>query len=120
MNYLRGVSKIAQEKTFEQKIKNFLKSKGCWHVKYFANRMTKSGIPDILACVNGYFLAIEVKAARGKPSELQLWNREQIRKSNGIAIVLYPDQFEDFKKLVEKLMHRDGRSEWEQYNFDRG
>lgn len=33
------------EKLFENKIKKFMQEKGCWGVKYFANRMTKAGIP---------------------------------------------------------------------------
>ena len=94
---------MAGEKNFENKIKKFLKENGCWHVKYFANRNTRAGVPDLLACVNGYFVAIEVKAENGKPSELQLWNVEQIRKAGGIAIVLYPDQFDQFKSLIEFL-----------------
>lgn len=91
------------EKQFENKVKKFLKDNGCWYVKYFANRMTKVGIPDILACVNGRFVAIEVKASSGKPSDLQIWNRDKIRESNGISIILYPEQFEDFKLLIEDL-----------------
>ena len=113
---------IAQEKNFENKIKNFLKSKHCWYVKYFANRMTKSGIPDILACVNGYFVAIEVKAEKGKPSELQYYHQEQIRKASGISIILYPDQFEDFKLLINNLNNNEWNSiekSYDQYGFDR-
>lgn len=94
---------MAAEKSFENKIKRFLTDRGCWFVKYFANRMTKAGVPDILACVNGRFVGIEVKATNGHPSELQIWNREQIRNANGICIVLYPDQFEDFKVLIDLL-----------------
>lgn len=94
---------MAGEKLFENKIKKFLKENGCWYVKYFANRNTRSGVPDLLACVDGYFVAIEVKAENGKPSELQLWNVEQIRNAGGIAIVLYPDQFDLFKLLIKEL-----------------
>ena len=57
-----------------------------------------------MACVNGYFVAIEVKAPRGKPSDLQLWNIDQIGKSGGIGIILYPDQFDQFKEMVEFLL----------------
>lgn len=94
---------MAAEKNFENKIKKFLKDNGCWFVKYFANRNTKSGVPDLLACVNGYFVAIEVKGEKGTPSPLQLWNRDKIREAGGISIVLYPEQFDEFKKLVEGL-----------------
>ncbi len=111
---------MAQEKNFENKIKQHLKNEGCWYVKYFANRMTRTGVPDILACVNGYFVAIEVKADKGKPSELQLWNREQIRKANGIAIVAYPNQWEELKLLIEDLIKRPNECIWEeQKDFDK-
>lgn len=96
---------MAQEKTFENKIKNYLKANGCWYVKYFANRMTKVGVPDILACVNGFFVGIEVKAMTGHPSDLQVWNRDEIRKSGGISIIVYPDQWEDFQLLIQDLIN---------------
>ena len=97
---------MAAEKNFENRLKKFLEDEGCWFVKFFANAYTKSGIPDILCCCNGYFLAIEVKAPKGKPSELQKWNIKMITLSNGIGVVLYPDQFDDFKELIRHL--RDG------------
>lgn len=97
---------MAEEKTFENKIKKYLKEKRCWYVKYWAGaKFTKSGIPDILACCNGVFLAIEVKSSKGKLSEMQLHNIEKINESGGIAIVLYPSQFEDFKKLVKYILN---------------
>lgn len=97
------MTNIAAEKNFENKIKKFLKDNNCWYVKFFANRMTKSGIPDILACVNGHFVAIEVKAQNGKPSDLQLYNVKKIREAGGVAIILYPDGFDEFKKLIGEL-----------------
>lgn len=95
---------IAQEKTFENKIKKFLEAQGAWFIKYWAGaQFTKSGIPDILACVNGHFVGIEVKAQSGKPSELQLYNIRKIRDAGGFAFVLYPSAFEKFKDFVYKL-----------------
>lgn len=96
---------IAQEKTFENKVKKFLEENGAWFVKFFANSFTKAGIPDILACVNGCFVGIEVKAQNGKPSELQLYNVEKIREAGGFAIVLYPSGFENFKQFIIDLSH---------------
>lgn len=103
---------MAGEKNFENKIKKFLKENGCWFVKYFANRNTRAGVPDLLACVSGYFVAIEVKGPTGKPSELQLWNVEQIRNAGGIAIVLYPDMFDEFKEMVREIIDDDLGEEW--------
>lgn len=95
-------------------MKKFLDSQGAWYVKYFANSFTKSGIPDILACVNGYFVGIEVKAQNGKPSELQLYNVKKIRKAGGFAVVLYPSGFEKFKKFIIDLTHEEFNREMEE------
>lgn len=94
---------MAQEKRFEQKIKNFLKSQNCYYVKYFGCGFSQAGVPDILACVNGHFLAIEVKAERGIVSELQRVNIERINKCGGVALVVKPSNFEMFKNLIKDL-----------------
>jgi len=92
---------MAAEKNFENKIKKFLKEQGAWVLKYWGGgAFTKEGIPDLLVCLNGRFIAVEVKAPNGKLSELQKWNIEEIKKAGGIAMVLYPSQFEEFKKLI--------------------
>ena len=76
-------------------------------MKFFANSFTKQGIPDLLCCVNGHFVAIEVKAANGKPSEWQEWNIQKIKEAKGIGIILYPKDFERFKRLVQALKTTD-------------
>lgn len=98
---------MAAEKQFENKIKKYLKDNGYWSVKYFANGFTKAGIPDVLACVNGYFVAIEVKAPRGKPSELQLYNVNQINGCGGFAVIVRPHQWDLLKELFDLLIDHD-------------
>lgn len=95
---------MAQEKQFENKIKAWLKDHDCYHVKFFANRMTKVGVPDILASVNGYFVAIEVKAQNGKPSDLQFYNIRKIRESGGFAYIVYPSGWNQLQEILEGLL----------------
>lgn len=95
---------MAAEKNFENKIKDWLKAYGCYHVKFFANRMTKTGVPDILASVNGYFVGIEVKGPNGKPSELQYHNIREIRKSGGFAYIVYPSGWNDLQDILFGLL----------------
>ena len=95
---------MAQEKAFENKVKKFLKEENCWFIKYWAGAaFTKEGIPDILCCCNGYFLAIELKAPNGKPSDLQIYNINKINETGGFAIILYPKDFDLFEEMVEYL-----------------
>ena len=95
---------MGTEKIYENKIKSYLKSIGAYFIKTHGDRFSKVGTPDILACVNGKFVAVEVKGEKGKPSELQLYHIEQIQKAGGYAIILYPKDFEKFKKDVENLL----------------
>ncbi len=95
---------MASEKSFENKIKRYLKDKGCYRVKYHGNYFSENGTPDILACVNGYFLGIEVKAQDGHPSELQLVKVDTIRKAGGFAYVAYPSGWEKLKDIIDGLL----------------
>ena len=92
------------EKLFENKIKKYLKDRKCYYVKYFGCNYSTSGTPDILACVNGYFLAIEVKAQSGTPSELQLQKIAEIRASGGFAHVVYPSGWNKLKAIIDGLL----------------
>ena len=94
----------AAEKNFENKVKKYIESKGGYQLKYWAgSQFTKAGIPDLLCCINGYFVAIELKAQNGRPSELQLYQIEKIRKSGGLAFVLYPSAWNKFTTFIEGL-----------------
>lgn len=111
---------MAAEKQFETKIKKFLHSVGVyqagtptdkmltdqvgWFTKIWGGGFQKSGIPDLVLCVNGIFVSIEVKAPNGKASDLQKMNTSRINGSNGIGIILYPDGFENFKELMEGVI----------------
>ena len=107
-----GEYNLAAEKDFENKIKAYLDEKGAWYIKYWAgSRFTRDGIPDILACVRGYFVAIEVKAQNGKydPEGLQAHKIKEIRKAGGFAMVVFPSGWRDFRKFIDNL--RSNRSE---------
>ena len=95
---------MASEKIYENKIKTYLKSIGAYFIKTHGDRFSRIGTPDIIACINGKFVAVEVKGEKGKPSDLQLYHIEQIKKAGGYGIILYPKDFEKFKKDVESLL----------------
>lgn len=115
---------MAAEKQFENKVKKFLTDHGCWLIKYWAGAAyTKSGVPDLLVCVKGYFMGVELKAANGRPSDLQIWNLRKISESGGIAILLYPKDYDQFKEFVTDICAGDSPAygkysflnEWKKY-----
>lgn len=95
---------MAAEKVFENKIKKYLDSlPNCWYFKFWAGPYSKSGIPDIIALINGKFVGIEVKGHTGKASELQKRNIRLINQCGGWGLILYPKDFDKFKEGVKKL-----------------
>ena len=95
---------MAEEKIFENKVKQFLHDQGCFLIKYWGGgQFTKSGIPDILICCGGYFVAVEVKATRGTPSPVQISTLRKIRNAGGYGILLYPKDWDYFKHFIENL-----------------
>ena len=64
----------------------------------------RSGLPDIVACVNGRFLGIECKAGKGKTTALQEREMARIDAAGGTAMVIY-DTEEDYAKLTAGLLH---------------
>lgn len=90
-----------KETQFKNKVEKYLKYINAWYIKYWAGSpFTKEGIPDILACINGKFYGIELKADNGKPTLLQLKKLKDIRNAGGIGILLYPKDLKYFKIFI--------------------
>jgi len=62
----------------------------------------KSGVPDIIACVNCMFLAIETKSGNNQPTALQFKNLREITKSGGVTFVINEDNINLIKNFLEK------------------
>lgn len=92
---------MAEEKQFEKKVKNYLKNQGAWILKTWSGGFQRSGIPDLLCCYKGKFIGIELKAENGRLSELQKYELDEIQKAGGIAMVLRPSDFDEFKELLK-------------------
>ena len=94
-----------EETKFKEKVQKDLNSLvKCWHEKI--QQKSIRGTPDILACINGVFVAIELKVD-SKLSNLQEYKLKKIRASNGIAIEVTPENweghFEVLKIIAEKM-----------------
>lgn len=98
---------MAEEKNFENRVKKLLKDYGCYYIKYWGGgAFTRSGVPDLLICCNGFFLGVELKAAGGHPSKLQIVNLRKIEEAGGIGILLYPRMMDAFRDYITMLKFR--------------
>lgn len=75
-----------EEKKVEEKIKDYLDSLGAYYLKVHGSAFQPSGTPDLLCCINGRFVGIEVKKPSGGiRSELQKFKIKQIQNAGGVG-----------------------------------
>lgn len=87
------MSRITPESKVKSKIVKLLKSRNVWYFFPLSNGLGRAGIPDIICCVDGKFVSIEVKAdATKKPTRLQIICAEQIIEHGGIWMLVYDDE----------------------------
>jgi Holliday junction resolvase len=94
-------------KTPEGKVKDevvrILKEEGVYYFFPATHGFGRSGVPDIVCCVNGKFLGIECKAGANKPTALQVREIESIRRNGGYAIVVNETNWDMVRELVRKV-----------------
>ena len=91
------------EKVVKDKVTSVLKAEGVYHFFPATHGYGRSGVPDIVGCVNGRFLGIECKANGNKPTALQVRELESIRRSNGVAVVVDETNWDMLPELIRKL-----------------
>lgn len=75
-----------------------------WFFKVHGGLLQKAGIPDIIGCLDGLFLAIEVKRPGLDATLLQRWVLEHIQKAGGLATVAHSE--DEAMAFIQKI--RDG------------
>ena len=79
--------------TPEAKVKaavvKILKERGVYYFFPATGGYGRSGVPDIVCCVNGHFLAIECKAGNNIPTALQLAEMSRIQDAGGLPLVIH-------------------------------
>ena len=93
--------------TPEYKVKaivtNILDEHDVYYFKPATHGYGRSGVPDVVACYNGTFIAIECKAGSNKPTKLQEREIARIKGAGGIALVINADNTSDLVKLIARL-----------------
>lgn len=79
------------ESKVKKKCVDIITHYGAWYVFPVMGGYGRSGIPDIIVCFRGRFLAIECKAGYNKPTALQEREIVAIHKAGGDAMVVRED-----------------------------
>lgn len=89
------------ESLVKKKIHAILKAHRAYAVNYIGGISANNGTPDILACLNGRFIAIEAKAGKNKPTDLQTLNLKRIDEAGGLALVINEENLPLLKDILD-------------------
>jgi Holliday junction resolvase len=87
-----------REQQIQKKILDYLKAQG--HFAFKVVTANRNGIPDIVACIEGEFVAFEVKQPGKKASPIQEIQISRIWDAGGQAYVV--TSVDHVKDLLEK------------------
>lgn len=73
------------EKEVVKRIKTWCKANDFFFLKHNGSAFAQMGIPDLILCYCGQFIAIEAKATGKEPTEAQLLKLHEIRDHYGYA-----------------------------------
>ena len=92
-----------KEKTVTNQILKYLKAKPeCFAFKQHGGIYGVSGIPDIICCYKGKFMAFEVKTPKGKLSKLQEITIKRINEVGGMAVKV--TSLQEVKDVLKGVM----------------
>ena len=88
------------ESKVKLKLRKYLSQLGIYHFMPAANGFGRAGIPDIIGCFNGQFVAFECKAGKGKTTALQEREIAAIQGAKGWAFVINEDNVDNIEELL--------------------
>ena len=88
------------EAKVKAKLRKYLTQLGIYHFMPPANGFGRAGIPDIVGCMNGQFVAFECKAGKNKTTALQDREIANIQSAKGWAFVINEDNVDNVEELL--------------------
>lgn len=87
----------------KNQVKKILDSLGAYYFMPATGGFGRSGVPDIVGCLNGVFFAIECKSGKNIPTALQERELKNISKAGGHAWVINEENIESLKPLLSQV-----------------
>ena len=90
------------EKKLQDKAIAYLKDRGVYHLNLYGDGRSGKGKPDIIACINGRFVAFELKVGDNYMQDDQKIHKIRIERSKGLHYTPYT--LDEFRHIVEVLL----------------
>lgn len=92
---------MGREKKLQDKCIRYLKAEGIYALNLYGDGMSGKGKPDLIVCINGRFVAFELKVGSNGLQDDQKIHKARIERSGGLHYSPYT--LEEFIDIVENL-----------------
>ena len=101
---IKQENKMTPEAKVKASVVKLLKKYAVYHFFPATHGFGRSGVPDIICCMNGLFVAIECKAGAGKTTALQDRELKRINDARGVTFVINEDNQQTLEIFVKQIM----------------
>ncbi|SFE84486.1 hypothetical protein [Peptostreptococcus sp. D1] len=95
------------EKKLQDKAIAYLKKQKIYYINQFGDGFTGKGKPDLVTCINGRFVAFELKVGKNDLQDDQIIHKRKIERSDGVHYAPYT--IEEFINIVKELQNGNQR-----------
>lgn len=93
---------MTPEAKVKRRVTDALRTLGAYYFFPATGGYGRSGVPDIVGCIDGRFFGLECKAGNNRPTALQERELEKIALAGGVAAVICESNadIESIKKIL--------------------
>lgn len=94
---------MTPEAKVKKKVVDVIKKNSAYYFFPATGGYGRSGVPDIVCCYRGVFVAIECKAGNNRPTGLQELEMAKIRSAQGFVLVVNEDNIADVQAVFTTI-----------------
>jgi len=92
-----------READIQTQIVKWCRTNGIWIVKYPGGIFGTTGTPDLILCLKGRFVALEVKTTKGRLTKMQELTKTRLISAGAVCETVR--SLEDAVRVVEGVLH---------------
>lgn len=95
---------MTPEGRVKEKVKQIFAEMGVMYFMPVGSMYGRGGVADFIACLRGYFVAVETKATdKAKPTKLQAKFISDVRMARGIVLVIHPGNYDELRQVLKTI-----------------
>ena len=94
---------MKKETKLQQKCIEYLQSEGIYYINIHGGGWGAKGAPDLITCINGRFVAFELKVDNNDMQPDQRIHKKRIKNNGGLHYC--PQSVNEFIKIVKELQN---------------